>query len=386
MSKRKWHTKAIYLVVALVMALSLAAIAAPTNNVSADPGLSRWSKVATPDLNSSLDNKIRQGSDLKDFAVSSDGETIYVIGDLNGVPKLWKSTNGGASFIDKTKYLLDADDLPAGDLEELTAVAVSPDDAKFLVVAGTVAGEPVVAISEDGCAKFVSTGFEDAAAGMEVSPRCLDISKEYHGKKAIAVGVTNPAITAGKVFIAEVGGIGISWKDTSTYAGFKTAIAVTSLVFSPAYATDKNLVVITTDGSYAYLQYLKWSTAKKAWNSSGGFSSYAKIDDVVGISDLALPSDYMGGSSTTRTAFVLLTGVVGPTDSETEDQNKVRSRVYKIDNISVTDVCGPSTTDLFASLAYNGTIDEGKAMLGVLGGAWDMVNNQPTPKSCCSGL
>jgi hypothetical protein len=126
-----WHTRAMYILLALVLAVSLAMIAAPTGKV--DAGTLKWTKVATPEENGS-DNVIRQNSDIKDFVIASDGETIYAIGEMaDGTPKLWKSTNGGASFSDKASKVA-----KVATFDEFSAVAVSPDDADFVAVAGNL--------------------------------------------------------------------------------------------------------------------------------------------------------------------------------------------------------------------------------------------------------
>ena len=382
MSKTKWHTKVIYLGVALSLALGLLLMPAAAG---ADPGLSKWSRVTTPEVDGS-DNVIRTDSDIKDFAVGPDGDTIYAIGIEDGDPELWKSTNGGASWSNKTSDLNDADDLPGDAFSEVTAVAVSPDDASFVAVAGIVDGQPVVVISDDGASGFASTGLEDVAGATEVSPRCLDISKEYgNDRKAIAVGTTNPALVAdgGKVFLGEVGGLTLGWKDTSEKDGWMDSISVTSMAFSPAYATDKTLVVITSSSTASHLQCLKWAY-EKAWNAEAVFSAFpVKIDDVVGFSDMALPSDYMGGVSGDRNVFAILTGQV--TDIEDDDYGDVVSRVYQIENYTPTQPCGPdSGAPLLASIAYNGEADEGKAMVSQLADSWSGA--APVERACCAGM
>ena len=103
-----WPSRVIYIAIALALAFSLVAIAAPRTD--ADPGLTKWTKVTTP---SEVNKTIFPASNLYDFAVGPDGETIYVIGtngkDLDGDgifdPALWKSTDGGATWADKTSKI-----------------------------------------------------------------------------------------------------------------------------------------------------------------------------------------------------------------------------------------------------------------------------------------
>ena len=119
MTKGKWYTRAISVTIALSFILG-GLVVAPS--VSADPGTSQWEKQATP---TDTDLVILPGSDIIDMAVGgTDGKTIYAIGvwydDVRddsmgrGVrpaatssatytkPKLWKSTDGGVTWKDKT--------------------------------------------------------------------------------------------------------------------------------------------------------------------------------------------------------------------------------------------------------------------------------------------
>ena len=129
MTKGKWYTRAISVTIALSFILG-SLVVAPS--VSADPGTSQWEKQATP---TDKDLVILPGSDIIDMAVGgTDGMTIYAIGTgtttvreidrwaMDGGPydlfseyshpKLWKSTDGGVTWKDKTSKALGANNLP----------------------------------------------------------------------------------------------------------------------------------------------------------------------------------------------------------------------------------------------------------------------------------
>ena len=224
MTKGKWYTRAISVTIALSFILG-GLVVAPS--VSADPGTSQWEKQATP---TEKDLVILPGSDIIDMAVGgSDGMTVYAIGvwyddcytkrwaeqsgpwDLFSAyhhPKLWKSTDGGVTWKDRTSKVLEANNLPnmpagawtnkAEDFTFFTTVAVAPDDPTFVVVGGWgyadpgVVGPdmltrnyiPVVVGSNDGAEKFYWMGCGSAVGFITA----LDVSMEVGGKYNIAIG------------------------------------------------------------------------------------------------------------------------------------------------------------------------------------------------------
>ncbi len=399
-----WPSRAIYIIIALALAISLAGIAAVPSNTDADPGLTKWTKVTTP---SEVDQTIEPGSNLYDFAVGgAEGDVVYVIGegpdadDVDGdgnkteiLPHLWVSTDGGATWSNKTGKLLQKNvklDLPA-EFAVLTQVAVAPDDEDFVVVAGVdAAGKSMIVGSTDGATKFYYTG--DMTLGGTINPGrilCLDVSREVSDIHDIGVGTDT-----GYVLRYEAGGYwGAHWTDArnvANYPGWVASTAVTSLAFSPSWSADKTVLVISTDGARVWLQTGMWGT-HKGWGTVVERASAVqfKVDTTAiapiaifpGVTGIALPSDYDGYESSMRRvyAYVDATGIAPR-----------GGYLFRIDGTTLSNPCGPTGNPWLASIAYYGTHDEGDAMLGELAnGAGNAAPNWPPSAAafdCCVGV
>jgi hypothetical protein len=356
-------------------------------SASADFCVSQWQKQPTP---SHKDNVIVPGSDITDFAVAGvDGRTIYAIGtrndfcnydwasygfrgegDLSGQnqkPRLWKSTDGGVTWKDRTDKVLGAAGLPdmtdvwsLNDAEDFTffsAIAAAPDDSDFVVLAGWSwdddAGEyvPVVVASDDGGDKFHYLG----SLGCFVTS--LDVSMEVGGKRNIAAGTWGgPGIyDDGRVYRFETGSyFAGGWVDTTTYdgwlktgAGVNRVAAVVDVKFSPNFDADDTIAALCIgtasdsrldfssgdldgDGGDDYLGY--WVQAgtwgnQKLWNGAAGFGGYpilvnngsnalvAAIDPSIGAGwelnpvvrrsgHMGLPYDFTGDMSSGRSVML----------------------------------------------------------------------------------
>jgi len=244
----------------------MAMVALPKAQVGANPGTTEWTPVTTP---SEKNNTIVPDSDIYDFAVGPDGETIYAVGQVPartvaGVANVeiafWKSTDGGATWSDKTAKLL------SDEFRTLTHVSVAPDNADFVTVSGVLTDNTlVVAGSDNGGTKFHCTG--DLTTTPTSPILCMDVSPEANDAYTIAVGTMG-----GAVYRREYGGgWGADWVDASAYGGWETGTSgpVTSLVFSPNWSSDRTVVVISDDGADTYLQIGKWAT-QKGWNADIG--------------------------------------------------------------------------------------------------------------------
>jgi hypothetical protein len=373
MTKGKWLARALHVTIALSFILG-ALVVAPS--VSADPGTSKWEKQATPTED---DKVILPGSDIIDFDMAGDGETIYAIGtwnrygscmsapwetptlrmgpfDLTDVyqfPKLWKSTDGGVTWSDKTSKVMATTNLPtegavADDWDDFTFfsnVSVAPDDPDFVVVAGwcydtsNLDGTarnylPVVVGSNDGADKFYYIGC-GTAEGLITA---LDVSMEVDDKHSIAVGTWDwenesnstqgaagyQAFNA-KVWRFDAGGYwSATWADTSTYGtGWRPSHVVVDLEFSPNFDVDDAIVALTigdvndsdcdfvdgpdADGTTDYAAYMiqaaVWNSID-AWNGQAEFDNYPVVitnDDyvIVAPTDPTLEVGPQGGTCVT---------------------------------------------------------------------------------------
>jgi len=314
MTKGKWFARALHVTIALSFILG-ALVVAPS--VSADPGTSKWEKQGTP---THEDKVILPGSDIIDFDVTGpDGMTIYAIGTLydlcnewwddavdpvgpaggngpfgpmdlfwdNHFPKLWKSTDGGVTWSDKTSKVLAAKNLPDlngdgalwSDFTFFTAVSAAPDDPDFVVVTGwgydaagiTVADIdpgagtqaftyhyiPVVVGSNDGAGKFYYMGCS-TVTGMIT---CVDVSMELDDKHVIAVGTWDweaqspmgPVPLAGEGYLLDnasvwrydAGGYWSAyWANTTSYTGWAPCDAVVDVEISPNFDVDDTVLAL----------------------------------------------------------------------------------------------------------------------------------------------
>jgi len=337
MTKGKWLSRALHVTIALSFILG-ALVVAPS--VSADPGTSKWEKQATP---TDDDLVILPGSDIIDFDIAGDGETVYAIGtwydecgnddswspvagpdDLftaDHLPKLWKSTDAGVTWSDKTSKVLDSKNLPdltasnffgndAEDFTFFTTVSVAPDDADFVVVAGWGYSEvaidgynyiPVVVGSNDGAGKFYYMG----CGTVEGMITALDVSMELDDTHVIALGTWDWELQAGsyaantaKVWRYQAGGYwSASWADTSLYDGWVNVDAIVDLEFSPNFDVDDAIVALCigdvndvdcnmfTDGadggsvpdySGFMIQAATWNSID-AWNGEAEFDGYPVV-------------------------------------------------------------------------------------------------------------
>ncbi|MCK9357937.1 MAG: hypothetical protein M0R22_12470, partial [Dehalococcoidia bacterium] len=353
MTKGKWFTRALHVTIALSFVLG-AFVVAPSAVSAADPNTSEWLKQGTP---TEEDLVLLPGSDIIDFDVAGDGKTIYAIGTLqkgcdpedmdywapsvmgpfdlfsiSQFPKLWKSTDGGVTWSDKTSKVLDAKNLPDlldigapfdtdwEDFTFFTAVSVAPDDPNFVVVAGwsfdadgvavpdpdgggpavafTRNYFPVVVGSNDGASKFNYMGCA-AAEGMIT---CIDVSMEIDDKHSIAIGTWDweadvvygwdYAYDLARVWRYDAGGYWSAyWADASTYDGWEPSKAIVDLEFSPNFDVDDAVVILSVNevndpaapGPYLgfMLQAATWNSID-AWNAEAEFDSYPVLIENAG--------------------------------------------------------------------------------------------------------
>lgn len=435
MNKTKWYTRAVYIFIALALAIGLTGVVAAPTQVSANPGLTEWSKVTTP---SEKDWVIAPESNVVLWAtgaiggdIATIGQTLYAMGsspDLvatdnpNGAA-LWKSTDSGATWSDKTSKLIKCiNDQGLGTLYEINFVTAAPDDANFLAVAvylenpyvhvNSIPLSQIVLVSNDGGTTFSFPGdLADFGAGTVLTDVfCLAISPVVDGKRNIAAAgimdwnvgggskpmqfITRGPNTTGLVYRLETGGLFGSWKDASAYVGWDQytsapTTAVTRVAFAPSWAADRTVLVTThtnvanatatagVDPGDTYLQSGTWSTTK-AWNYAAGFPDAVLIEANSSVnwpfgrafmSGVVTPFDYEGTHSSNRYAWVYV------------DSNEYGGTIYQVVNDSVHSVVRQIPGNPWiANLSYWGTIDTGKAIAGIMGyGRGELTN-------CCDGV
>jgi len=368
---------------------------------------SEWGKVDTPYRE---DWTIAPNSDILVPASIPGGEVIYVVGgghednnlDNDYGPRLWKSEDSGVTWDDLADNVWDADSLPArfnSSTSYFNYVACALDDSDFVAVAVVDTSAAVssydycnmtqtVVISPDSGDNFywmgdVSDSTSDATFScvfdMKVS------NEDTSGKRSVAiggVGTKNGTCPTGVVFRYETGGLtGGRWVNASAYDGWDddggiTSLAVTKVVFAPSWLADNTVLAVSHTANGTYLQSGTWGNTT-AWNADAGFEPAVLVvgdpsvwSSVKGAAaGLAMPTDYEGRHANTRYAWVYV------------DESGGDATIWRVRDDNVDAVTQQiSECPYLASLCYYGTIDEGKAIAGLLG------NGAGGPTECCEGV
>jgi len=377
MSKtREWPVRAMYLLIAAALALSLIIVAAPALKVSANPGLSEWTQADTPTVE---DWVLAPESDIMDFAVAEGGDVTYAVvyahdeacvdDSFNGwANRLLKSEDGAATWDDI------ADEDWTEDLYAPIAVATDGVDADFVAVALSFnnTNTVYVSISTDGGDIFNDPELVDSLTTVydfAVSPEAAD-------KRDIAIG-GGTLLYRSTVTGDELG----DWHDATTeYEGWDGGTVV-EIKFSPSWATDKTVLVVTANTTDVYLQCGSWG-ATAGWNEH----STLAIDSVpimtgqtiplgtLGalVAGIALPSNYNSKGTDTRVLWVWV------------NYGSHESKIVRVDNDEhyALETLGQikSGSVWLTNISYWGTIATGKAMASVLGNG---VGGNATP---CTGV
>jgi hypothetical protein len=389
----------------LVFALVGAIFAAP-----AAAGQMKWTTVNTPDWG---DLVIYPGTDILDYDIGPDGDTIFAIlelgclvadsprdrscddscGDVFDDYALVKSTDGGVTWTDITCNVFNAASIPdctTGDeFTTLSYVSVAQDDEDWLAVIGwSTASKIWVVASKDGGSNFAFAGeVADPTGDTLTWVFDMDVSMEVDGIHNIAVaGIDNGAHGwKGAIFRLKAGTwLTGAWEDTGAwlsggppivtdYLGWDTNVqAVIACEFSPNFDMDDTIVCMGTDGlsilggCNAVIQSGIWEAGGGAWNTDAGFpgSKIVKADGesittapVSHILGLSLPDDFDGTDPGMRAMFLYVDGVLGI-------PGIIGGWLMRSDNYALSPVTGPSGDPLLASIDTHGDVDTGKLMIG----------------------
>ena len=305
--------------------------------------------------------------------IATNGDVVYAVDTANR--RLHRSGNGGGTFTDITRALIDAG------AKWPTEIAVAPGMPQFVAVSDNASS---VYLSVDSGATWSNTGF---TAAENTTVQCIAISNGYKGDGSdlyhdLAVGTAawgdNTTTGAGQIYSAKVGKSIPNWgNDNLTIFG--APVDISAIAFSPKYKDDSTILAVastadngTVSSGNTYLciglRDLSKQTPTTTWNNKNpGFEALypAKIDnsggDAIGvsiISRIALPSDYGGDKQTTRKVFV----------SYNRNPNILNSNdVYRFDDDTKTrnklNVPYPGGAAI-SSIAYYGTLKSGKLLAG----------------------
>jgi len=442
--ERAWPAKAMYLLIAAALAISLIIVAAPAHRVSAetippDPPDAKWEKVPTPTME---DWVLAPGSIIKDFDIGDDGEVAYAIVDGYNVDEeasgdwLLKSDDYAATWDDLNAAMDDVlnkrDATNTSDDQEINAVlrvATDHEDGDFVAVAIMVYDEKNVdyavhvLVSTDGGATFYDTdddGVDPALIDTSPYPLAmgvydLAVSPEVDDGRAIAIAGADVSVYPPTAWIFgctayETHSTG--WEDATAYDGWDdagdTSAAVVWVEFAPSWVDDNTILALTvalTDTTTypddlwtVYLQSGVWGAISQAWNGDADFATavpvieqalpyWVGMIDARGLAGLTLPSDYAGDDPYSRYVWVWVNYDNDPTDTNVVVPASV-IRLVNDDHVSdLSDYGQIENRDVWlTNVDYLGDIDSGKAIAGVLGTGGYTNESDPTEllTECCT--
>jgi len=424
-NERAWPARAMYILIAAALAISLMIMAAPAQKVSASPGLSEWTRVDTPTTDGWV---LAPCSVIVDYALAEGGEVAYAV-----VYSAFNTTDCDTMQGDEC-YLLKSDDHGATWDDITDAVEDELDDEKFyLLHVATDWVDPdfvAVALDIDGASLHVffstdgGTTFEDIGEVEDgdvylYSVSDLAVSYEAADKRAIAIGgqeYDGFTYAAGLFRCTVTGDSAGNWEDATDDPGWDNVGApagnisselLMDIIFSPSWATDKTILVTTFDDDWnepgygypggiddgdVYLQCGSWGNSE-GWNelSTLGIEAVPILDgeelpiwlmdqDARAIAGITLPEDYNSKNDDERVLWVW----VNYYEDDPSDGLIPMCAIMRVDDDSA-DPVGPmgqiEDGELWlTNISYKGTIAEGEAIAGVLGDGMEGFTD------CCEGV
>ncbi|MCX6005447.1 MAG: hypothetical protein NT082_07245, partial [Chloroflexi bacterium] len=251
--------------------------------------------------------------------------------------------------------------------ENISAVIVSPSEINAFALGSDGRTFYCCDTADNLTSNWQPTSFPGLGVDEYIS--CLDISKKYGaGLRDIAVGTRN-ATSSGRIFNAQYStAFAASWNNQGL------AENITAIKFSPNYATDSTIAVVSCNAVAAFLHLGKHDpvTNTTSWDAPGyvnypvDFSlqlpAIIPTENSTNIinCDLELPSDFSGSTATEIASFVSIL-------TDTTSKSVV---LYVNTNIapSVLNITPPFSTIIpnngIYSIAYKGSLSSGMLLAG----------------------
>jgi len=332
-------------VIALVLALSLAVAAVPAAPAVADPGDLEWSEVPIPDATGYT---LYSGSDVGAIAVSPDGGTIFAASGA-ALNETMRSTDGGHNW-----KLMNTFAMPIVDMDVSDDWA--DDDIVVVATANTTAGE--VFISIDRGQTFNSWGtFTEPISS-------LDIGLDEDGNLVAVVGTNYDGATPGDVYLRT---LVATWADQNVDVGTTANVWDVLDVAIPTYANDEGIIAVVASMPSSTYAVTKMSTNGWGVNIADTRFVDQNGDNITATrASMGFPDDY----NLTATAYggnnVFFVGLTAGGDG---DVYKVTSQPVGAsplaEDLDIRGVVGvnPTETDVY-SIAVSGDLADATIIAG----------------------
>ena len=330
--ERAWPARAMYLLIAAALAISLLIVAAPSQKAVAQDGdvAAEWEMVDTPTMDGWV---LAPESMIIDYHTAAEGEVAYAVVEAydetcgegwdDFEPRLLKSDDYCATWDDLTEALEDLIDVDDGDyIDYIARVATDWEDPDFVVVAlwwwDSSAGNYYLHVffSTDGGDTFEDAGeVEDGGVYLDMVAD-LVVTPETGGDRDIFIGGTaNSTYGAGLFHCVVTGDSAGAWHDATDYDDYEGwdnmdpadapttgdifSWMVTDLIVSPNWALDKTVLTTTIADDYAngyhgvYLQCGSFGSSP-AWNEFSTLGIEAVEIKTNNSHDILLPTALAG--------------------------------------------------------------------------------------------
>ncbi len=329
-----------------------------TKPALANPSVLKWTRTDTPGSVTGR-NDIVSPCEVNVIKIGVDGTTLYAINiaspdNTTGSKAIYKSTDGGISWSDTIgRNLFHAMSPSERTNFRVWNVAIAPDNVKFVAVVTNDSATTLprnVWISTDGGNIWENT---HCSAGDHIS--VIDISMHGHD---VAIG-TRTGVGNGDIYIFKTSG-------QSHWVAQSFGSDVLAMRFSPNYASDSTLAVVSSNNSGTYINIgihdktanvTNWDTWGPVEVTTAGANTSPKVAQII-TADLELPSDFSGQAVSLRRFYISLDdgGTTG------------NAGIYRFDDTVGYKLMAATLTKRISSIAYYGTYASGKLLAGeVLG-------------------
>jgi len=344
----------------------LAILAVPPLAQAQSPAVLKWAEVGKPGAKGKV---IVTPSEVSRI-VAGRGDILYAIDSENS--KVYRSDNGGLSWTDITSSLV-----AAGAVLPASEIAVTPDRPQNVAVV-TDSGAKVYLSTNSG-GKWSDTQTHSLSGTIQ----CITTSTAYAGASdprwdiAIGTAAWGDVTSTGQVWVFQLGGIASSWRNQNIIVDpSHTGAEISAIAFSPKYKSDGTILVAASTAADVTPGYQNktWlcigqrdlSLQTTSWNNPAGYPveiatiASPSAGDAAGVSriasSLALPSDYVGTTTTSRKVFVSY--------DRQPDALDANDDVYRLDDTTQfrLNAAGGATIGI-SNISYYGKLTPGSGKL-----------------------